>query len=96
MSNYEVKENLQCLHRPAWDSIRLGLPETVGRNSNLEGKIVLLRTRDAIYSQALVIKDFGENIVVRFVSKTHSKEGITRETNSIQKRDIKDIRVYQD
>lgn len=95
--NVEIKEDSRSLHNPAWEPTRFGVPIRPGRESKLEGKYIFLQTRNAIYDRVLVVKDSSECLLVRFVKKTDKKTGeVKRISDSIQKRDIKHIRVYKD
>ena len=90
-------DDVRSLHKPAWDSRCLGLSARKVDFSGIEGKHVFLRTRKAIFENALVTKETRETIFVRYVKKSHAdKSKVVKTSESIKKADILVCRRYKE
>jgi hypothetical protein len=88
-----LKGESECLTNPAWasESKSVNVPCD---NSLLDGKDIFLQTRRAVYSIVHVVRDAPNFLIVTYMKKDRKSHTYSKTSETIEKQDIDNYRVF--
>jgi len=92
---FQVKEDSRSLNKPSWFSSSLSPVVIEEQDYELEGEFCFIRTSRAIYYRVLIVKETRSILFVKFTVYDKKVKSYISTSETIQKRDILNIRKYE-